>query len=123
MKNKLSPGRLTAVLACAVSLAGTAVAIAPTAASARAGTKCPEKSFTVKPVSGGGESVESTAKAISVKGGVSCTEAYAVIRGSLEGKPPNGWTIRPGGGGAPMGYVFEMASKPGKTIKFAVPVG
>jgi hypothetical protein len=122
MKTKLHLGRLAAVLACAASLACTASVIAPAAAAARGVTKCPDKSFTVKPASGG-KSVSSTAKDISLKGAVGCTEAYAVVRASLEGKPPNGWTIRPGGTGAPMGYVFEMASKPGKTIKFAVPVG
>jgi hypothetical protein len=122
MKRTPHIARVATVLACAASLGGTAIAIAPTAASARAATKCPEKTFTVKPASGG-KSISSTAKTISVMGGVGCTEAYAVIRGSLEGKPPNGWTIRPGGTGAPKGYVLEMASKPGKTIKFAVPVG
>ena len=76
----------------------------------------------MKPASGG-KTVNSTAKDISVQGGVGCTEAYAVIRGSLEGKVVNGWTIRPGGPGAPKSYVYETAEKPGKTIKFAVPVG
>jgi hypothetical protein len=70
-----------------------------------------------------GKSVNTTVKAISVAGGVGCTEAYAVIRGSLEGKVVNGWAIRPGGTNAPKGYIAEMAEKPGKTIKFAVPAG
>jgi hypothetical protein len=122
MKNKLSPGRLAAVRACAASLAGTATAIAPAAASARAGSKCPDKSFALKPPAGG-KTVNATAKAISVQGGVGCAEAYKVIRGSLEGKVVNGWAIRPGGANAPKGFIAEMAEKPGKTIKFAVPAG
>jgi hypothetical protein len=122
MKTKLRLDRLAAAVACAASLAGTVSAIGPAAASARAGTKCPDKSFAVKPA-GGGKTVNATAKAISVQGGVGCTEAYAVIRGSLEGKVVNGWAIRPDGPGAPKGYVAEMAEKPNKTIKFAVPVG
>ena len=122
MKTKMRLGRLVAALACAASLAGAASAIAPAAASARAVTKCPEKSFALKPASGG-KTINATAKAISVQGGVGCTEAYAVIRGSLEGKVVNGWAIRPDGTNAPKGYIAEMAEKPGKTIKFAVPAG
>jgi hypothetical protein len=122
MKTKLRLGRLVAALACAASLAGTATVIAPVAASARAVTKCPDKSFAVKPAAGG-KTVNTTAKAISLQGAVGCTEAYAVIRGSLEGKVVNGWAIRPGGTNAPKGYIAEMAEKPNKTIKFAVPAG
>jgi hypothetical protein len=120
MKTKLRLGRVAAVLACAASMAGTAIAIAPTAASARAGTKCPEKSLVVKSASGG-TTIHATAKAISVQGGVGCTEAYKVIRGSLEGKA-SGWTIRPNGPNAPEGFVAEVAEKSGKKIQFAVPV-
>lgn len=120
MKTRLRIGRVAMVLACAASSAGTAIAIAP--AAAQAGTKCPDKSFAVKPPSGG-KTINATAKAISVQGGVGCTEAYKVIRGSLEGKVVNGWAIRPGGTNAPAGFIAEMAEKPGKSIKFAVPAG
>jgi hypothetical protein len=120
MKSKLRLCSVVAVVACAVSVTGTVIATTP--ASARAWTKCSDKSYVVKPASGG-KTVHATAKAISVQGGVGCTEAYKVIRGSLEGKVVNGWAIRPDGPNAPKGYVAEMAEKPGKTIRFAVPVG
>ena len=122
MRTKLRLRRVVPALACAAALAGSAIAIVPAAASARAGVKCPDKSYVVKPAAGG-PTVHATAKAISVQGGVGCTEAYAVIRGSLEGKVVNGWAIRPGGSNAPKGFIAEMAEKPGKTIKFAVPAG
>jgi hypothetical protein len=121
MKTKLRLGRVAAVLACAASMAGTAIAIAPAAASARGGTKCPEKSLVVKSASGG-TTIHATAKSISVQGGVGCAEAYKVIRGSLEGKVVNGWTIRPNGPDAPEGFVAEVAEKPGKKIQFVVPI-
>lgn len=119
MKAKLRLRHVAAVLTCAASIAGTAIAIAP--AAAQAGTKCPEKSFVLKPASGGA-TIHATAKAISTQGGVGCTEAYKVIRSTLEGKPVNGWTIRPNGPNAPEGFVAEVAEKPGKKIQFAVPV-
>lgn len=122
MKSKLRLGRVAAVLACTASVVGTAIVIAPASASARAGTKCSDKSYVVKPAAGG-KTVHATAKAISVQGGVGCAEAYKVIRDSLEGRAVNGWAIRPDGPNAPKGFVAEMAEKPGKTIKFAVPVG
>ncbi len=121
MKTRLHLRRVAAVLACAASMATAAIAISPAVASARAGTKCPDKTFVVKPATGG-KTISATAKAISVQGGVGCTEAYKVIRSSLEGKPVNGWAIRPGGTTSLKGYVAETAEHPGETIKFAVPL-
>ena len=121
MKTKLHLGRSAAIVACAASLAGTAAVIAPTAASARAASTCPNKSVLVKPESGG--SLHIPVKAITVQGGVSCAEAYKVIIGSLEGKPVSGWKFAIGKFEAPEGLVPEVAKKGSKKIQFAVQGG
>ena len=120
MNAKLHLVRGSAVLAAVASLAGTAAAIAPTAASA-AGTKCANKSISIKPEEG--PNIHIPVKAITVEGGVSCAEAYKVITGSIEGKPVKGWKIAIGKFEAPEGLVPEVAKKGSKKIKFAVPGG
>jgi hypothetical protein len=100
---------------------GTAIAISPAAPSARAGTKCPDKSFAVKPASGG-KTIDATAKAIRA--------GWRRLHRSLQSDPrlagrqgrerlgdPSRRHRRP------KGFIAEMAEKPGKTIKFAVPAG
>jgi hypothetical protein len=120
MKTRPHLGRGAAILACAASLAGTAIAVAPTAASA-AGTKCANKSIALKTEEGG--TLHFPVKAITVEGGASCAEAYKVITGSIEGKPVKGWKIAIGIFEAPEGLVPEVAKKGSKKIKFAVPGG
>jgi hypothetical protein len=120
MKTKLHLGRGAAILACAASLAGTAAAVAPTAASA-AGTKCANKSLTIKPESGG--TLHEPVKAITVEGGATCAEAYKVIGDSLEGKTAKGWKFAIGKFEAPEGLVPEIAKKGSKKIKFAIQGG
>jgi hypothetical protein len=121
MKSKLHLGRGAAILACAASLAGTAVVVAPTAASAHAAGTCANKSVVVKPESGG--TLHIPAKAITVEGGATCAEAYKVIAGALEGKIPSGWKVSAGHFEAPEGLVPEIAKKGSKKIKFAVQGG
>lgn len=120
MKRKLHLGRGAAILACTASLAGTAVAVAPTAASA-AGTSCPNKSLALKTEEG--RTLHVPVKAITIQGGVSCAEAYKVIAGGLEGKPFNGWKTGIGHFEAPEGLVPEVAKKGSKKIQFAVQGG
>ena len=115
MKTRLHLGRGAAILACAASLAGTAVAVAPTAASAHKATSCGNKSIKVKEESG--PAIHIPVKAISVEGGVSCAEAYKVITGGLEGKPANGWKTAIGKFEAPEGLVPEIAKKGSKNMK------
>jgi hypothetical protein len=121
MKTKLHLGRGAAILACTASLAGTAIAVAPTAASARAGSSCANKSVKI-PVEEG-KPIHIPVKAITVEGGVSCAEAYKVIAGVLAGTPPTGWKSALGHFEAPEGLVPEMAKKGSKKIKFAVQGG
>jgi hypothetical protein len=118
MKNRLNLGRGAALLACVASLAGTAIAVVPSAASARAGTKCADKSLAVKPETG--PVLHLPVKAVTVEGGVSCAEAYKVITDSLEGMTPKGWTFAIGKFEAPEGMVPEVAKKGSKKIKFAI---
>jgi hypothetical protein len=120
MKTKLHLGRGAAILACAASLACTAIAVAPTAASA-AGTSCANKSVAVKPEEG--RTLHIPVKAITVQGGVSCAEAYKVIVGALVGKPLPGWKTAIGKFEAPEGLVPEIAKKGSKKIQFAVQGG
>jgi hypothetical protein len=121
MKSKLQLGRGAAILACAASLAGTAVAVAPTAASARAASTCANKSVKV-PVEGG-KPIHVPVKAITVEGGVSCAEAYKVIVGTLSGKLPSGWKSVPANFEAPTGLIPQEVKKGGKKIKYAVQGG
>jgi hypothetical protein len=121
MKIKLHLGRSAAIVACVASLAGTAAVVAPTAASARAGSSCANKSLAIKTEEG--RTLHIPVKAITVEGGVSCAEAYKVIAGGLEGKPVNGWKTTIGQFEAPEGLVPEIAKKGSKKIKFAVQGG
>ena len=121
MKTKLHLGRSAAILACAASLAGTAAVVAPTAASARAASSCPNKSVALKAEEG--RTFHIPVKAITVEGGVNCAEAYKVIVGALEGKPVNGWKAAIGKFEAPEGLVPQVAKKGSKKIQFAVQGG
>jgi hypothetical protein len=116
MKGKLSLGRGAAILACAASLAGTAVAVSPSAAGAKPPTKCADKTLLVK--SQGGP-VHVPVKAITVDGGIDCAETYKALVGAME--VSNGWVLSPGDFKAPKGYEARMAQKGGKKIEFATP--
>jgi hypothetical protein len=117
MNSKLHLARGAAVLTAVASLAGTAAAVAASAA----GTKCANKSISIKAEEG--PSFHIPVKAITVEGGVSCAEAYKVIVGGLEGKPVSGWKTVTAEFKAPEGLVPEIAKKGNKKIKFAVQGG
>ncbi|HVV91199.1 MAG TPA: hypothetical protein VHB53_11940 [Solirubrobacterales bacterium] len=122
MKSKLHLGRGAAILACAASLAGTAIGVAPTAASA-AGTSCGTKSIKV-PVEGG-KPVHVKVQAISVEGGATCAEAAKVIGGVLAGKPPSGWkSVTPHyelpKNLAEEGLFPQLVKKGSKKVKYAI---
>jgi hypothetical protein len=119
MKTKLHLGRGAAILACAASLA--AAVVAPTAASAAGASTCPNK--TLKIPAEEGKPTPVPVKAISVEGGVSCSEAYKVIVGALQGKPVSGWKTAIAQFEAPLGFEPEIAKKGSKKIKFAVQGG
>jgi hypothetical protein len=121
MKSKLHLGRGAAILACAASLAGTAIAVAPTAASARAASSCANKSLALKTEEG--RVLHFPAKAITVEGGVSCATAYKVITDVLEGKIPSGWKSAVAHFEPPEGLIAQMVKKGSKTIKYAVQGG
>jgi hypothetical protein len=120
MKSRLHLGRGAAILACAASLAGTAIAVAPTAASARAASSCANKSLALKVE---GRTLHIPVKAVTVEGGVSCATAYKVITGVLEGKPPSGWKSAVAHFEPPEGLVAQVLKKGSKTIKYAVQGG
>jgi hypothetical protein len=93
--------------------------IAPLGASAAGSTSCGSRTITV-PAAGGGKTFAVPASRITVEGGATCAEAYAVIRGVVTKKPPKGWTVRPGHFQVPRGLNAEMATKGRKTVKFAL---
>ena len=122
MKTRLHLGRGAAILACAASLAGTAIAVAPTAASAAA-TNCGNKSVKV-PIEGS-KPIHVQVQAISVEGGATCAEATKVISGVLVGEPPSGWKSVIAHYELPKalaeeGLLPQLAKKGSKKIKFAV---
>jgi hypothetical protein len=122
MKSKLHFGRGAAILACAASLAGTAVAIAPVA-PALAATTCGNK--TVKLPQEGAKPYPILVKAISVEGGATCAESASVIAGVLVGKPPTGWKSVIAHYELPKalaeeGLLPQLVKKGSKKIKFAV---
>jgi hypothetical protein len=125
MKSKLHLGRGAAILTCAASLAGTAIAVAPVA-PAVAASNCGTKNVKV-PVEGG-EPVHIRVQAISVEGGATCGEVAKVIGGVLSGKPPTGWkSVTPHyelpKALAEEGLFPQMVKKGGKKIKFAIQGG
>jgi hypothetical protein len=114
MKTKLHLGRGVAILVCAAALA--AAVIAPTAASAAAKT-CANK--TVKLQQEGGSVYPYPVKEISTEGGVSCAEAYKVIREYIEGSQPAGWKSFTVHTEAPEGLYAQGLKKGSKKIDFA----
>jgi hypothetical protein len=118
MKTKFHLGRGAAILACAASLAGTAAAVAPTAASAVGASTCPNKVVQLH-LEERNKPYPLAVKAITVEGGVSCAEAYKVIAGVLEGKPPTGWHSFSAQFEAPEGTFPQGVKKGSKKIKFA----
>ena len=117
MKTKLHLGRGAAILACVASLAGTAVAVAPTAASA-AGTNCGNKSIKI-PVEGG-KAEHLPVKAIVAEGGVTCTEAVRLIGDLFAGELPSGWKSLPANFEPPVGLIAQELKKGSKVVKYAV---
>ena len=115
MKTKLHLGRGAAILACVAAQA--AAVIAPTAASARGAKTCANK--TIKLHQEGGGVYPYPVKAISTEGGVSCAEAYKVIREYIEGSQPAGWKYVPAHFEAPEGLFAQSIKKGGKKINFA----
>jgi hypothetical protein len=115
MKTKLHLGRGAAILACTAAFA--AAVIAPTAASARGTKTCANK--TVKLHQEGGSVYPFPVKAISTEGGVSCAEAYKVIREYIEGSSPAGWKSITVHFEAPEGLYAQGLKKGGKKIYFA----
>ena len=121
MKTKRHLGRGAAILACAASLAGTAIVVAPTAASARSVKTCANK--TIKLPQEGGKPYPLPVKAITTEGGVSCAEAYKVIAGVVKGEPPTGWHSYAATFPSPEGLVPQAVKKGSKKIKFATQGG
>jgi hypothetical protein len=115
MKSKLHLGRGIALLVCVAALA--AAVVAPTAASARGVKTCANK--TVKLHQEDGSVYPFPVKAISTEGGVSCAEAYKVIREYIEGSSPAGWKSITVHFEAPEGTFAQGLKKGGKKIYFA----
>jgi hypothetical protein len=121
MKSKLHLGRGAAILACAASLAGTAVVVAPVAPAAAA-TKCGNK--TIKIPQEGGKPFNYPVKAVEVEGGATCAEAASVIASVLSGHPKPGWKSVPAHYELPKalveeGLLAQEVKKGSKKIKFA----
>jgi|GEM_PF-5689932 len=120
--SKLHLGRGAAILACAASLAGTAIAVAPVAPAAAA-AKCGNKSVKI-PVEGG-RPIHYPVKAIEVEGGATCAETAKVIGPTLAGMPPTGWrSVTPHyalpKSLADEGLFPQLLKNGSKKIKFAV---
>jgi hypothetical protein len=117
VRDRINPGRAIAVLACAAALVGTATVLAPASASAHGATSCGSKTIAV-PVKGR-KAVRVPISRISVEGGATCAEAYAVIRGSLVKKLPAGWTVGPGHFTVPHGLTAQTSKKGKKVVNYA----
>ena len=120
--SRLNLGRGALILACTASLAGAA-SIAPAAASAAGAVKCGSKSVTLKLEDG--ETTKVPVKAITVEGGVTCTQAVKVIAGVLVGKPPSGWKSATAHYKLPkslseQGLLPQEAKKGSKKVRYAV---
>jgi hypothetical protein len=120
MKTKFHLGRGAAILACAASLAGTAVAVAPTAASARTASTCANQivAVTLEP----GQTLHFPVKAITVQG-VTCPEAHKVIKAFMRSEKPKGWKAVTAHFKPPAGLVPQEIKKGSKSIKYAIQGG
>ncbi|MBS1679565.1 MAG: hypothetical protein JST08_19495 [Actinobacteria bacterium] len=121
MKSKLHVRRGAAILACAASLAATAIAVAPVAPAAAA-TKCGNK--TIKIPREGAKPYPYPVKAVEVEGGATCAESAAVIASVLAGEPLPGWRSVPAHYELSKkmteeGLLPQMVKKGSKKIKFA----
>jgi hypothetical protein len=121
MKSRLHLRRGAALLACAASLAGTAIVVAPVA-PAVAATKCGNK--TIKIPQEGGKPFPYPVKAVEVEGGATCAESAAVIASVLGGEPLPGWKSVPAHYELPksladQGFYAQEVKKGSKKIKFA----
>jgi len=121
MKSKLHLGRGAAILACAASLAGTAIAVAPVAPAAAA-TKCGNK--VVKIPREGASPYPYPIKAVEVEGGATCAEVTKVLASVLSGNPLPGWKSVPAHFELPKkleeeGLFAQEAKNGSKKIKFA----
>jgi hypothetical protein len=122
MKTRLHLGRGVAILACAGSLAGGALVVAPVS-PALAATSCGNKSVKITPEEG--KPFHYPVKAIEVEGGATCAEATKVIAGILGGKLPSGWKSVPAHYKLPKaleeeGLFPQLLKKGSKKVKFAV---
>jgi hypothetical protein len=114
--------RRAAALLGATALIAGVVAIAPAASVAKAGvTKCANTRVTITPEEG--HSFKIPVKAITTEGGVSCSAAYKIIAGALQGKPPTGWKTAVGSFEVPEGLVPTLLKNGSKKIKFGVQGG
>ena len=108
--------RTLALLGCAASFAGTALAVAPSAASA-AGT-CPNKTLAIKPA--GNHTLHVPVRAVFAQG-LSCAQAYQVMTLAIEGKTPKAWKNVPATFTVPAGLVpQEFKASGGRVIKYGI---
>jgi hypothetical protein len=111
--------RTLAILSCAFSLGGAALAVAPSAAFAA--TRCPNKSVALKRK--GSPTDHFPVKAISVQG-LNCTQAYELIPLILVGKTPKAWKNVPAHFKAPTDLVAqEFKASGGRILEYAVAGG
>ena len=108
--------RTLALLGCAASLAGTALAIIPSAASA-AGI-CPNTTLAVK--SGGSRTIHVPVRAVFAQG-LSCAQAYDVMTLAIGGKTPKTWKSVSATFTVPSGLVpQELKASGGRVIKYGI---
>jgi hypothetical protein len=111
--------RTLAILGCVVSLGGTALAVAPSAASAA--TTCPNTRVPVKHT--GSRTLRYPVKAITAQG-LNCAQADKLIPLILEGKTPKAWKNVPAHFKAPTGLVpQEFKASGGRILEYAVAGG
>ncbi len=129
MKRSIKWQRL-GVLGATVALVALVAALTP-AAQAKGGFKsCADKKvhFKIEDGEGGKIPYTTTVKTISVKG-TSCQGAYQYFSDSYNGKNVDkkgrvdGYTCKPADFKTPLGYIPEICSKGGKSIKYAAQGG
>jgi hypothetical protein len=99
---------------------GAAAAPAPGAAAASLPVTCPNKTLKITTEETPPRHFGEPVKAVEASAGMTCAQAYEVIRGALTGKLPGGWKVYSGSFTPPQGFVAELAKKGSRKVQFAV---
>ncbi|HVW45681.1 MAG TPA: hypothetical protein VHA76_01405 [Solirubrobacterales bacterium] len=120
MKKPVSISGVGVVLALAVLTLAVLAAPLPGAAAASLPVGCSNKTLKLTTEETPPRHFSEPVKAVKASAGVTCAQAYEIIRGALTGKLPNGWKLYGGTFTPPSGFVAELARKGSRQVQFAV---